>query len=353
MAEVQRRPTRAEIQAARERGEKWCRSCEVFQPSSDFSIDRSRSDGLRYDCRESDAVKGRIRYADAVGESYRPWLRGEAAEAARQQVSQLACDTPLPDFITRTDAKTAGLTYYFDGRPCPKGHLSKKSVASYGCEECHKIVAKRWEAKGPPHPARLAALAAAEKTFRGEPCPNGHGGLRITKTGRCALCPRIRVARWKVTHPEYDATGKTRERRRKDPTKHRAASLKWARANKVIVKAALLRWQKENPERLALIRRAGSSRRRTRQLENGGAFNADDIQRLFDEQDGHCACCGCVPERLEIDHIMPVFLGGGSDPSNLQLLCFGCNRSKGRLHPDEWRRRLRLGIIVPKLPALL
>jgi hypothetical protein len=32
---------------------------------------------------------------------------------------------------------------------------------------------------------------------------------------------------------------------------------------------------------------------------------------------------------LELDHIHPEYLGGGSEPENLQLLCRRCNRSKG------------------------
>lgn len=35
---------------------------------------------------------------------------------------------------------------------------------------------------------------------------------------------------------------------------------------------------------------------------------------------------------MEIDHVKPEFLGGGSDASNLQLLCTKCNRSKGYKH---------------------
>ncbi len=41
-----------------------------------------------------------------------------------------------------------------------------------------------------------------------------------------------------------------------------------------------------------------------------------------------CASCGSS-ERLEIDHIKPVSLGGDDSASNLQLLCFSCNRKKG------------------------
>lgn len=49
--------------------------------------------------------------------------------------------------------------------------------------------------------------------------------------------------------------------------------------------------------------------------------------------DGHrCVWCGSR-EDLQVDHIMPVSLGGGSERSNLQTLCGPCNRRKAaRVH---------------------
>lgn len=315
---------------------KWCHACRADHLVSDFGNDRTRPDSLRAICREADRKRGRDKQAKKSGENYRSWF----------------ADAP-EGFITRRQALAAGFKEYSDGRPCAKGHVAPKRVDSYGCTECHKAIAKAWEAKGNSHPDRLEALAANLPTYPGEPCENGHQGLRATKSGRCVHCGRNRVEKWRVRHPEYDHAGMVKKLRAKDPTRHRAASSKWARANKEIVAAALKRWQAQNPERHAANQRVGWIRRRARKLENGGAFNADDIIRLFAEQDGHCACCGGVSDRLEIDHIMPVKLRGNNDPSNLQLLCFPCNRTKGSLHPAEWRRRLRLGIIIPKLRALL
>lgn len=42
---------------------------------------------------------------------------------------------------------------------------------------------------------------------------------------------------------------------------------------------------------------------------------------------GQCAYCGSV-ERLTIDHIKPYSKGGTHDISNLQCLCWPCNRQK-------------------------
>lgn len=59
------------------------------------------------------------------------------------------------------------------------------------------------------------------------------------------------------------------------------------------------------------------------------------LRNWIKERDGHaCMKCGMsVAEEphllLEIDHIIPVSKGGLSEPSNLQTLCWRCNRTKG------------------------
>ena len=43
-----------------------------------------------------------------------------------------------------------------------------------------------------------------------------------------------------------------------------------------------------------------------------------------------CAMCGrmCEPKNIEIDHIIPVSLGGTGDDHNLQFACHRCNTIK-------------------------
>ena len=61
--------------------------------------------------------------------------------------------------------------------------------------------------------------------------------------------------------------------------------------------------------------------------------------RLYGEQEGECAGCGThFPFRvMDVDHVLPKSRGGTDHPDNLQLLCSGCNRSKGGGTMAEWR----------------
>lgn len=61
--------------------------------------------------------------------------------------------------------------------------------------------------------------------------------------------------------------------------------------------------------------------------------------RLYGEQEGVCIGCDThFPFRvMDVDHILPKSRGGTDHPDNLQLLCSGCNRSKGNKTMAEWK----------------
>ncbi|MYF36517.1 MAG: hypothetical protein F4226_06970 [Synechococcus sp. SB0678_bin_12] len=61
--------------------------------------------------------------------------------------------------------------------------------------------------------------------------------------------------------------------------------------------------------------------------------------RLYGEQEGVCVGCDThFPFRvMDVDHILPRSKGGTDHPDNLQLLCSGCNRSKGGKTMAEWK----------------
>jgi len=61
--------------------------------------------------------------------------------------------------------------------------------------------------------------------------------------------------------------------------------------------------------------------------------------RLYGEQEGVCIGCKIsFPFHvMEVDHKTPRSQGGTDHPGNLQLLCSGCNRSKGGKTMAQWR----------------
>jgi 5-methylcytosine-specific restriction endonuclease McrA len=64
-------------------------------------------------------------------------------------------------------------------------------------------------------------------------------------------------------------------------------------------------------------------------------------QAIKDRDNNRCVFCGS-DERLEVDHIIAVSIGGTNDDSNLQTLCKKCNRAKGRNDitlDHRWLRR--------------
>ena len=48
---------------------------------------------------------------------------------------------------------------------------------------------------------------------------------------------------------------------------------------------------------------------------------------VYARDGGACRCCGSS-SNIEFDHVTPYSCGGNSSPSNIQLLCMRCNRSK-------------------------
>ena len=80
------------------------------------------------------------------------------------------------------------------------------------------------------------------------------------------------------------------------------------------------------------VNRLKSQRYRAKQKTNGGSITQTEIDFLFKFQDEKCASCKKIFDdelQYELDHIVPVSLGGTININNIQLLCRSCNASKG------------------------
>lgn len=83
---------------------------------------------------------------------------------------------------------------------------------------------------------------------------------------------------------------------------------------------------------------AKASNRRIEKLGNGGKHTARDIDDLWVLQNGKCTWCLKKLDKKDsqVDHKIPVKLGGRNDKGNLQLLHSYCNKSKAAKHPSEY-----------------
>lgn len=182
--------------------------------------------------------------------------------------------------ISRAQAKAEGLKRYFTGLPCTKGHLVERYVGDQHCVECARLDCTR----------------------------RYHQDLEASRL-------------------------KVRLRYHEDPKASNERAFQWRQRNPEKRAEIGKRWQRANLDKCA-----GYSRLRQEREKNApGFFGATDIVRIYLSQNGLCACCGTALEcRFEVDHVMPLALGGTNWPGNLQFLCGGCNRLKGAQHPSDF-----------------
>lgn len=192
----------------------------------------------------------------------------------------------MSKIISLDQARASGLAHYFTGIMCVRGHIAKRHVSSRCCVECGKETSRVY-------------------------CRDNLDKVRENKR-------------------KYRA--KNRERVRE---KGREASRRYREAHPARIKESKRRCRAGKPETQRALTRC---RRRAKQGAEG-KYTAKDIIRIGDSQSWRCAYCRIrIKKNYEIDHIVAVINGGSNWPSNLQLLCSHCNRSKGCREAEEFVR---------------
>jgi 5-methylcytosine-specific restriction endonuclease McrA len=169
-----------------------------------------------------------------------------------------------------------------------------------------------------------ARARGLKRYFTGEPCPQGHVCERMVANADCIECMRARNGRRYRDNSEYRRRALIRMRNNyvADPEKYRERSRRAYQKNP---------W----PWR---VRQAAY---RATAVGAHGSFDAEDIARIFEAQNGRCNGCGIelAAATWHVDHIVPLSRGGANSADNIQILCASCNCRKWIRTMDEWNRR--------------
>lgn len=184
------------------------------------------------------------------------------------------------------------------------------------------------------------------------------------RTPNCKVCFRAKVKAWREKNPEkVKAAGDSW--RRANPEKVRAFNKKWREGHSDSIRAKDRRWiaanrdkaraytaryraknpekAKPTPEYLRAWRAANRAKvvlyyhnRRSREIAaDFGDADGNFLMALKAEFGGMCAYCLERPS-TDIDHYIPLALGGLHGRDNLVPACRTCNRAKWAKHPEDW-----------------
>jgi 5-methylcytosine-specific restriction endonuclease McrA len=219
--------------------------------------------------------------------------------------------------MEREEARALGLRSYLTGQPCRKGHTATRLVSTGACSECQSANFISWHAVNTD---RSRAVSAAYRAKH--------------KTEAVA-----RVRKWRVDNPGK-RNANAREAYHKDPSKQREASKRWRARDPIAAREPQKKWRIKNPKKVKLR----DIRRRARKRFAEGTFTSTDLDRIYKMQRGCCAYCRTkLRGKYEIDHIVPLALGGSNYPNNIQLLCDrvdgqACNQQKSAMDPIDFAR---------------
>ncbi len=242
------------------------------------------------------------------------------------------------EIILRQEAKTQGLRFYFTGKPCKRGHVTRRYVSTLNCEKCSYELAIAWQRNNQER-AKEAQRASHQRHKQKNNLISRqyHEHHRVTRLAQ----QKRWHARNKEKANERSRAWKAKNKEHSNSYNHTAKRKAWLVANRQRISEWNRQWKLDHPDQVLRNRRVHKHRRRSRERNATGTFNANDLTRLFSAQSGCCVYCkDNLGRKYHVDHIVPLSKGGSNDPANLQLLCASCNLSKAARDPIVYAQSL-------------
>jgi hypothetical protein len=115
--------------------------------------------------------------------------------------------------------------------------------------------------------------------------------------------------------------------------KFRGLFREWRANNLEKALDATRRWRKNNPEKVL----QNTRNRRARKKAAGGRITAQEWAGVLERYGRKCLYPGCNKTDIQMDHVMPLVMGGTHTKDNVQPLCSFHNSSKGDKYADYRR----------------
>lgn len=170
--------------------------------------------------------------------------------------------------------------------------------------------------------------------------------------GHCKSCAARKAMDWQKANPEAEAAIRKRrletikqERPNWSDEKkqaHNARSKKRYWENKEhcreIARKSKQKEKDTDPETFRAKCAIQCGRRRCNIKGYPSDINIDDWRALLVKFERRCAFCGGQPQFLDLDHIVPINLGGFNVVGNIVPICRPCNSQKSRYCPKRFAK---------------
>lgn len=120
---------------------------------------------------------------------------------------------------------------------------------------------------------------------------------------------RDRAAAWRTAHPD----------------RAKASNAAWVAANKDRIREAKRAYRNANRDAIRALNNRRKARERNVEISDLTAQQWVDIIATYESR---CVYCGCSPERITMDHVIPLSKGGNHTASNVVPACGPCNYAK-------------------------
>jgi 5-methylcytosine-specific restriction endonuclease McrA len=224
--------------------------------------------------------------------------------------------------VTRDEAVAEGLSRYFTGKPCQRGHLSQRRTVNHGCSECE------WKK------LRRDDRNASERRAR-ELNPD----IERARVARYLATDKAKATRlaYYLAHVE-DIKRRAKEWKEQNPERALENRQKHYAANKDKIVQRVAAWNAANPDG---PRTRGRNYRAKLNVAEG-SHARQEVAALYEKQGGICVYCAKpLGTKYHADHIVALSKGGSNWISNIQLTCGPCNNHKRATDPAEFARRLK------------